>query len=293
MTNEAGKVCAGCGEAIPEMAQCVTRFKEDGAMLHFCQWYCVGFHDGRKSLASAPSAPQPSYMHVLPSPAVVGPCPDCVSEHGRIKPDCRACKGTGLCPASQEEPTQANSTGLIAQWRAIAKETRAAADALADAPTRDLAVHKTVVARHFRAATLETCARQLEALSSSAPATWITPAGRALRTRAANLRARNHPGDTAKADFLEEIAADLGASSAPVERPRACVIGKYCHRHGFIHGGEAEELRSKVEKILGRVRGEGRLSRVLRDMLDEVDARDSLALLEAQTSPETPAKETR
>jgi hypothetical protein len=93
-------------------------------------------------------------------------------------------------------------------------------------------------------------------------------------------RYQNETGNYLPVRVLSTAIAEALSSSAPVERPRECVIGKYCHRHGFIHGGEAEELRSKVEKILGRVRGEGRLSRVLRDMLDEVDARDSLALLE-------------
>jgi len=105
------------------------------------------------------------------------------------------------------------------------------------------------------------------------------------------------PDDVVTYDQRESWALGFNAamgevygSSVPVERPQVCVIGRYCRRHGFIHGGEAEELRSKVEKILGRVRGEDRLSRAIRDMLDEVDARDSLALLEApaKTQEERP-----
>jgi hypothetical protein len=68
----------------------------------------------------------------------------------------------------------------------------------------------------------------------------------------------------------------------------SCVIGEYCRRHQFVHGSEAEELRSKIEAILeaGAVSDQR-----LRDLLDEVDARDSLALLETGTE-ERPAGET-
>lgn len=68
-----------------------------------------------------------------------------------------------------------------------------------------------------------------------------------------------------------------------------CVIGEYCRRHGFIHGAEAEELRSRVEQILNAVDHEGddaasELDRALRMMLDEVDSRDSLAYVEARAT---------
>jgi polyhydroxyalkanoate synthesis regulator phasin len=78
----------------------------------------------------------------------------------------------------------------------------------------------------------------------------------------------------------------IGVGAAAARAPRlACIIGEYCHDHGFIHGAEAEELRKRVETILADVDHEGddaaeALDRALRIMLDEVDARDSLAYLD-------------
>lgn len=67
-----------------------------------------------------------------------------------------------------------------------------------------------------------------------------------------------------------------------------------CPEHGFIHGGEAEELRSGIEAIiaeiddgededsLGRLRAIGSgLKHDLQRLLDKTDARDSLAFGEA------------
>lgn len=60
-----------------------------------------------------------------------------------------------------------------------------------------------------------------------------------------------------------------------------CVIGVYCRRHGFIHGAEAEELRSRVERLLSNNQIDSSVDgRELQAILDEVDARDSLAWLE-------------
>jgi hypothetical protein len=84
------------------------------------------------------------------------------------------------------------------------------------------------------------------------------------------------------------------------EKP--CTIGVYCAEHGFEHGAEAEHMRAAIEQYLGNGLGEGWRSMVLdgsispedavhtalnevkRDLqkiLDTVDARDSLAFLEA------------
>lgn len=52
-----------------------------------------------------------------------------------------------------------------------------------------------------------------------------------------------------------------------------CVIGRYCMGHKYIHGAEAEELRAFIESLS--------LSRQDRAALDAIDARDSLAYLEA------------
>ena len=54
-----------------------------------------------------------------------------------------------------------------------------------------------------------------------------------------------------------------------------CVIGEYCKKHGFIHGAEAEELRDKLKDIAHR-------DADVRAVLDNVDARDSVAWLEVK-----------
>lgn len=92
-------------------------------------------------------------------------------------------------------------------------------------------------------------------------------------------------------------------SSVPTSRlPRgirysldmSCPVYKEpCHEHGFQHGAEAEELRAGIEEVvkyMGRddidtddlLGVKGRLQR----LLDRVDARDSLAYLEAKDQEE-------
>lgn len=60
-----------------------------------------------------------------------------------------------------------------------------------------------------------------------------------------------------------------------------CIIGVYCHRHGFIHGAEAEELRERFEEWIKHT---GKLRVAVQSILDDVDARDSLAYREFQES---------
>lgn len=68
-----------------------------------------------------------------------------------------------------------------------------------------------------------------------------------------------------------------------------CKIYKeHCLKHNFVHGAEAEELRSCIEKILLHIKVDecddsyNHLIYNLQLMLEKVDARDSLAFLEAQ-----------
>jgi hypothetical protein len=60
-----------------------------------------------------------------------------------------------------------------------------------------------------------------------------------------------------------------------------CIIGQSCARHGFIHGAEAEELREEFEKLAATYRGDEPAGWI-QEVLDKVDARDSLAFLEAR-----------
>jgi hypothetical protein len=79
---------------------------------------------------------------------------------------------------------------------------------------------------------------------------------------------------------------------APTTR---CIIGVPCPDHGFYHGAEAEELREKLEGLIGEFDNDGDseeeaagrfVARALQRVLDEVDARDSLAYLEVQGNEE-------
>ncbi len=64
---------------------------------------------------------------------------------------------------------------------------------------------------------------------------------------------------------------------------RKCpVYSQHCPEHGFFHGAEAEELREGIEAIIEQEGDEHGFKRALRALLDRVDARDSLAYLEAK-----------
>lgn len=90
------------------------------------------------------------------------------------------------------------------------------------------------------------------------------------------------------ADFVMDVGlVAIPALIAEVRRARAgqCVVGVSCAQHGgAVHGREAEELRAGIERIRkdhppDHV-GEHIVHAALRRLLDEVDARDSLAFLE-------------
>ena len=53
-----------------------------------------------------------------------------------------------------------------------------------------------------------------------------------------------------------------------------------CPTHGYIHGAEAEELRSEIEKLIAGV-PQDICAEALQALLDRVDARDSCAFAEA------------
>ncbi len=73
-----------------------------------------------------------------------------------------------------------------------------------------------------------------------------------------------------------------------------CTVYKdFCMEHNFVHGAEAEELREGIEKIRGSIArnydDDFILMTVLRqldDLVERVDARDSLAFLEAKDEEE-------
>lgn len=81
----------------------------------------------------------------------------------------------------------------------------------------------------------------------------------------------------------EEFADDLETALIKAgyrDRSVPCVIGRPCARHyGEVHGKEAEELRDGVQRIIDADPDEARVRLI--QLLDHVDARDSLAFLEA------------
>jgi len=88
-------------------------------------------------------------------------------------------------------------------------------------------------------------------------------------------------------DFWHLIEAHRAILLAE-ESPRRCPADRYCSKHRFVHGGEAEELRKGIERLIvdaddtkHRLGAVVRTSRLML-LLDEVDARDSLAYLEAK-----------
>ena len=70
---------------------------------------------------------------------------------------------------------------------------------------------------------------------------------------------------------------------------RGCQVYKEeCKEHGFVHGAEAEELRKGLEALI-EDHPDRRWTDKVQNLLDRVDARDSLAYLEAQD--DTPDEE--
>lgn len=67
----------------------------------------------------------------------------------------------------------------------------------------------------------------------------------------------------------------------PAQDQQRCIIGEYCRLHGFIHGAEAEELRQGIEVLRDGTRGKFHRQQ-LQELLDDVDARDSAAFVEAR-----------
>ena len=68
---------------------------------------------------------------------------------------------------------------------------------------------------------------------------------------------------------------------------KLCAIGRYCPKHNYIHGAEAEEFRCRMEEAIKEAeeRDDEACIGVIQKILDDVDARDSLAYLESVTSP--------
>lgn len=96
-------------------------------------------------------------------------------------------------------------------------------------------------------------------------------------------------------------AKAVGGRVVRLRRLSACrVYREPCPDHGFIHGAEAEELREGIEKMIKDPPSSDHpesqmlvesLVDALQDMLDKVDARDSVAYREA-TRPRTNAART-
>lgn len=101
---------------------------------------------------------------------------------------------------------------------------------------------------------------------------------------ARELRRRGRRGQQVRLD----LPTPPDGSRRAERRSRCTVFKDSCAEHGFIHGAEASELREGIEKIIedyGQPENDthdGALLDDLQRLLDTVDARDSLARLEAQ-----------
>jgi hypothetical protein len=108
------------------------------------------------------------------------------------------------------------------------------------------------------------------------------------------LRLYNQGGyDSTDTDInaLIELMMTIPETAAIVEQSvkvhsKACpLLDHPCREHDFIHGKEAEELREGLKKLIDLARYDADELGVsiisLQDLLDSVDARDSLAWLEA------------
>lgn len=72
-------------------------------------------------------------------------------------------------------------------------------------------------------------------------------------------------------------ASTVAPGSTRTKAKRQCIFGEYCSLHGFIHGAEAEELRSRLEALIE----EETIDAVaIQAILNDVDARDAVAYLE-------------
>lgn len=78
---------------------------------------------------------------------------------------------------------------------------------------------------------------------------------------------------------IKELGEALVLHESPPAPPAQCVIGEYCHTHGFSHGAEAEELRERFETLAADENTPSFQRRRVRRILDDVDARDSAAFV--------------
>ena len=84
---------------------------------------------------------------------------------------------------------------------------------------------------------------------------------------------------------VEDIKELEGRTRVYPPKSKCYMLDQGCPVHGYIHGKEAEELREGLKKLLDTASGDADEMGVpvheLEDMLDRIDARDSVAWLEA------------
>lgn len=84
---------------------------------------------------------------------------------------------------------------------------------------------------------------------------------------------------------VEDIKELEGRTRVYPPKSRCYMLDQGCPVHGYIHGKEAEELREGLKKLIELAQDDademGVPVHAIEDMLDRVDARDSVAWLEA------------
>lgn len=101
------------------------------------------------------------------------------------------------------------------------------------------------------------------------------------KTRSAAWRLGNGPGVAVV--LVDGVVGGVFLTHVDVlDAANSCLLrGAVCPEHGCVHGQEAEELRAGIEDML-ELSAKHVPARDLRALLDQVDARDSLAFCEAK-----------
>jgi len=107
-----------------------------------------------------------------------------------------------------------------------------------------------------------------------------------------SMSARDMSGCTLVCHAPNATRCDREHADKHLHLHRCTAYKNHCGTHGFIHGGEAEELRSGIEDILRQWRlgylKKGATILRIGMLLDEVDARDSLAFREFREATDEP-----
>lgn len=103
-----------------------------------------------------------------------------------------------------------------------------------------------------------------------------------------------------KTAYVDLATLRMAHGILELARSMECPLAKYCIRHNYQHGAEAEELRHGIENLIEHaeeVKFQSASSlfyelnmvpvKDLQSLIDQVDARDSLAFVEVKQKEES------